>query len=85
MARWHNSFLFIRRFCSYFSQIPTIGKLYLYFFPSSEVQFKPGPFNLGKFGYVVNFYAIAWYAAPKRVVFILMITLNYYRTLFETG
>lgn len=44
------------------AQIPTAGKLYLYFYPSPEVAFKPGPFNLGKWGYAINVYAIAWYA-----------------------
>ena len=42
------------------SQIPTIGKLYLFFFPSPDVQFTPGPFFLGKWGYAINAYAICW-------------------------
>ncbi|KAF8314483.1 APC amino acid permease [Clavulina sp. PMI_390] len=40
--------------------IPTIGKLYLYFYPSEHVKFVPGPFYLGKWGYVINVYAILW-------------------------
>lgn len=40
--------------------IPTVGKLYLYFYPSDEVKFVPGPFYLGKWGYVINVYAVCW-------------------------
>jgi len=40
--------------------IPSAGKLYLYFYPSPEVAFHPGPFFLGKWGYWINIYAIAW-------------------------
>jgi len=40
--------------------VPTAGKLYGYLSGSNEIHFRPGPFFLGRWGYAVNAYAIAW-------------------------
>jgi len=40
--------------------VPTAGKLYGYLSGSCEIHFRPGPFYLGRWGYAINAYAIAW-------------------------
>jgi len=40
--------------------IPILGKLYISWNRGADVKFRPGPFNMGKFGYFVNIYAVVW-------------------------
>ncbi|KAF8523466.1 amino acid/polyamine transporter I [Hysterangium stoloniferum] len=40
--------------------IPILGKLLIHYQSNPDTEFKPGPFYLGKWGYYVNMYAIAW-------------------------
>ncbi|KZS91098.1 amino acid permease [Sistotremastrum niveocremeum HHB9708] len=40
--------------------IPVSAKLWIWLTKSEEVKFRPGPFNMGTFGYFVNLYAFVW-------------------------
>ncbi|KZT40899.1 amino acid transporter [Sistotremastrum suecicum HHB10207 ss-3] len=40
--------------------IPVAAKLWIYFNPESDVKFEPGPFYMGRWGYLVNLYAVTW-------------------------
>jgi len=41
-------------------QIPIIAKICIHWQKDLDVKFTPGPFYMGKFGYAVNIYAVAW-------------------------
>ncbi|KZS91121.1 amino acid permease [Sistotremastrum niveocremeum HHB9708] len=40
--------------------IPVVFKLFIHYTNRQDVKFKPGPFNMGRWGYFVNIYALAW-------------------------
>jgi len=40
--------------------IPIFGKILIHYQSNPDTKFKPGPFYMGKWGYYVNMYAIAW-------------------------
>ncbi|KAF8512146.1 amino acid/polyamine transporter I [Hysterangium stoloniferum] len=57
--------------------IPIIGKLYIYWNKDSDVKFRPGPFYMGKLGYVVNMYAVVCILIMPQVLPVTASTMNY--------
>lgn len=70
-----------------FCKIPIIAKVCIRYQSKPDVIFKPGPFYMGKWGYLINAYAILWSASSLFPIHIAaqLIRFSNGRTCFETG